>query len=729
MAVFTDNPSLIPSLIADGAHEIVIKPGRYFIDAPIKISGAADVTVKADGVVRLIGGKPLSGARPVSGDTAARFGCAHGKVMTVNLSENGVTQTGDFVSRGFARPVSPSHSEIFADGKPLKLSQYPANGYLKISGFETPESDEGWGAVNGKLSDGFYYKDERPKSWLFSSDLIVHGYWAYDWANSYESVELLDAERGFVKNRPPYGNYQFHIGQRFCFLNILEEVCSPGDYYIDRAGGMLYFIPFEDAARNELVISQCAEPAFVLENCINTTLSGITVEAFRGDAITVSGGAGNSVISCHIKNIGNRGVVVNYCKDARIEGCDIHDCGDGGIEATGGNRRTLESSEILIYNNHIHHIAKWTRCYQTAANITGVGITVSHNLMHDLPHTAVLYWGNDMQITDNEIYSAVLETGDAGAVYSGRDYTCRGNVVSGNYIHHLGGVGMGTMGIYNDDCLSGTVMEDNFFFECSRAIFLGGGRDFIARRNICKDCYPCVSIDGRGKSDHGMWRSMVDTTLRERFYNIAGYVGQNETAQNKTELTGVDSPYIDRYPKLAEIDAYYENGEDIPHIPVSALIRDNVFCSKREIEYDWDCDGGEFDVGNNYSVKPDAFVSADFGNLTLRGDSKPVADGMAVRDIFEIGLAESERATHPAAVYAKLSRDGDMLNLTLHNRRADLAVGEYVFYSDNGDAAGFGAVSFTLSGGESKMYSLAIPDGAEKVTVRSTLPGARPACL
>jgi 2,3,4,5-tetrahydropyridine-2-carboxylate N-succinyltransferase len=40
---------------------------------------------------------------------------------------------------------------------------------------------------------------------------------------------------------------------------------------------------------------------------------------------------------------------------------------------------------------------------------------------------------------------------------------------------------MGTMGIYNDDCVSGTVMTDNFFFEVNRAAFLGGGRDFIVK--------------------------------------------------------------------------------------------------------------------------------------------------------------------------------------------------------------------------------------------------------
>ncbi|MFR5072343.1 MAG: hypothetical protein ACLTDS_09535 [Bianqueaceae bacterium] len=47
---------------------------------------------------------------------------------------------------------------------------------------------------------------------------------------------------------------------------------------------------------------------------------------------------------------------------------------------------------------------------------------------------------------------------------------------------HQGGVGMGTMGIYND-CV-GTVMEDNYFVETSRSVMMGGGGNFTVKNNV-----------------------------------------------------------------------------------------------------------------------------------------------------------------------------------------------------------------------------------------------------
>ena len=43
-----------------------------------------------------------------------------------------------------------------------------------------------------------------------------------------------------------------------------------------------------------------------------------------------------------------------------------------------------------------------------------------------------------------------------GAIYTGRDYSHRGNRIRHNFIHETGGFGMGSMGVYMDDCVSGT---------------------------------------------------------------------------------------------------------------------------------------------------------------------------------------------------------------------------------------------------------------------------------
>src|SRR5205814_9670125 len=87
---------------------------------------------------------------------------------------------------------------------------------------------------------------EPPRRWGGISDLWVHGYWAWDWANSYERVTTLDLDRHLIKTAPPHGLYGFRAGQRFYYLNVLEELDPPGEWFLERRTCMLYFSPPAD---------------------------------------------------------------------------------------------------------------------------------------------------------------------------------------------------------------------------------------------------------------------------------------------------------------------------------------------------------------------------------------------------------------------------------------------------------------------------------------------------
>ncbi|MFQ9802039.1 MAG: hypothetical protein ACLR23_27605 [Clostridia bacterium] len=76
----------------------------------------------------------------------------------------------------------------------MNLSQYPKKGnYLPITGYEKEIINE----CEEKIGhpDSFYrFDDPRPSKWAANSDLWVHGYWCWDWANSYEHVTELDPD-------------------------------------------------------------------------------------------------------------------------------------------------------------------------------------------------------------------------------------------------------------------------------------------------------------------------------------------------------------------------------------------------------------------------------------------------------------------------------------------------------------------------------------------------------
>ena len=54
-----------------------------------------------------------------------------------------------------------------------------------------------------------------------------------------------------------------------------------------------------------------------------------------------------------------------------------------------------------------------------------VGITVRHNMVHNAPHAAFIYGGNNNILEYNDVFDIARVTGDVGAFYSRWDWTSR----------------------------------------------------------------------------------------------------------------------------------------------------------------------------------------------------------------------------------------------------------------------------------------------------------------
>ena len=295
--------------------------------------------------VRLLGGRQLDPAAwtPVI-DPAVRArlaGAAKEHVVQIDLAAQGVTDLGSFVSRGFGRDTAPAHLELFFNDLPMIVAQWPNAGqFAEITGFTKPMSNA-WGQEAGDLTGGFTYDGDRPSRWVPADDIWVHGYWGYDWANSYERVSRLDPENRVVKTAPPHGNYHFTPGQRFYFLNVLEELDQPGEYCVDQANGILYFWPPGPLSGAEAVVSEVREPLLTLQNVSHVELRGLTVEAGRGSGIEAEGGEGLRIIGCTIRNCGTWAVRIQGGTNHTVAGCDIY--GSGGRRHQRQRRRPPQS--------------------------------------------------------------------------------------------------------------------------------------------------------------------------------------------------------------------------------------------------------------------------------------------------------------------------------------------------------------------------------------------------
>ena len=377
-------------------------------------------------------------------------------------------------SRGFARP-HVAGLELFFGDRPMTLARWPNRGWAHV-GAATP----------AKATDEFAFAGDRPARWAKSPDAWVYGYWTYDWADSYEHVASIDMATHTIHTDPPTPPYGYKAGQRWRVVNVLEELDEPGEWYLDRSTGILYFWPPADIHSAETVVSIMDTPLLATQGASYLQFRDLRFEVTRGDGIVITGGTHDIVSHCVIANIGNRAVSIVGGSNNGVEDSEIRDTGDGGILLEGGDRKTLTPGGHFAVRNHIHDFSRWARTYSPAIQLRGVGNRVVGNTIDHAPHNAILVAGNDHLIEGNDIHSVAMETGDVGAYYLGRDWTERGNTVRGNFFHNLGTGDVNA--VYLDDCASGSIITDNVIRGAHRGVMIGGGRDNLIAGNKFLDC-------------------------------------------------------------------------------------------------------------------------------------------------------------------------------------------------------------------------------------------------
>lgn len=596
---------------------ILVKGGEYGFTAPLVLdktcSGAPGAPVRfeayGDKPARLIGGKVVTGFAPVTDEAALKRlpEKARGKVLQTDLRAQGITDFGTMRPRGMGRPGAPSCLELFLDGEPMQIARWPNDDWAIIA--DTPA---------GKDGGRFAYAGDRPSSWLEAEDLWLHGYWTQDWADSYVKVASIDVDKRLIITEEPHGVYGYTKGKRFYALNLIEELDAPGEYYLDRAAGILYFWPPRPIKENGAVVS-VLNSIISMEETSYVEFVGFVVEACRGTAITIKGGEHNLIGGCVIRNTGQRAVNISGGTHNGVRGCDIYNA-DSGVGLQGGDRKTLTPCHNYALNNHIHDFGRWCRTYRPGVACSGVGIRVAHNHIHAGPHNGIQLGGNDNIIEYNELNDLCRETGDVGAFYMGRDWTTRGNIIRFNYFHDLHGpYTHGAMAVYLDDAASGTLIHGNVFYRASRAAFIGGGRDNVVENNVFVECNPGVHIDSRGLG----WAKK--------------YIAKGGAWQMYKKLKAVSfdkPPYSVRYRGLVNIL------DDDPPVPKGNVIARNVFLGGKHMSLS--DEGRKFaTIVDNFEEGDPGFVDASNGDFRLKADSPVFKLEFRAIPIDKIGLMSS----------------------------------------------------------------------------------------
>ncbi|TWU42055.1 right-handed parallel beta-helix repeat-containing protein [Novipirellula artificiosorum] len=597
-------------LQADDTVTVWIGPGIYQLEKSFELSAVDSGTEKASivyratktGTARIRGGITLdpNAFKPIT-DPKVRSRLDESirdQIRVCDLSKQLRDPIDPLKTSYRGVPESPW---LYCNDQPMTLARWPnvdaADGAWATfsttldTGLADPDAEDP--AKRKARGGSFVFEDPRPQRWNLDAGVWLLGYWTHDWSDEVIRIASYEPENHQITLAAPH-NYGINAGtwgaaeRRFFALNALEELDAPGEWYLDRTKKRLYFYPNDDLIQSNIVLATLTRPLVQASNLKHTKFEGLVFEYAHADGIVLHNTEHVEITGCRAANLAKSGFVVDGNHNT-IRSCDLYNLGTSGLSLRGGDRRSLTPAENLAINNHIHHYGLFQRTYAPGIGVSGCGQSVQHNCIHDAPHNAVLYGGNEHRFEYNEVYRVVMETGDAGAFYTGRDWTSQGNVLRHNYIHDLGGGDakhVNTMGVYLDDCDSGDTIEGNVFYRAGRAIMIGGGRSNPVLNNLVIDCPIGLHIDARGMT----WKQ----------WNNPSYSSWHLEA--KAQAVGyTQPPWSDRYPKLAAIM------NDSPRQPLYNPIRRNVFvdCTSQVCNFDGNVKKllDQFEIENNLVVQ------------------------------------------------------------------------------------------------------------------------------
>lgn len=560
---------------------------------------------------------------------------ARDKILQINLKSLGIINYGTLHPKGFRRPYQPASMELFCNRDGMRLSRWPNDSLVRIG----TVLDLGSIPRNGDYSHHggkFTYDAQRPARWAKAKDIWISGFFNAGYADDAVRIANLDLNNKIIttEQETMYGFAGGKEFQSWYAFNLLEEIDQPGEYFIDREHGILYFFPPQENLQT-IELSVLEEPLVVIENGSFIHFRNITFECARGIGMYIERGKADLVENCVFRNLGlvavciGKGIIPfselkhngtgipasrllgsinehiydntvfnrDAGKDHVISGCQIYNTGSGGISLGGGNRLTLDKGNNRVENCRIHNFNRLDRSYKAGVNIDGVGNVIRNCEIFNCPGSAIYLHGNEHVIEFNKIHHAVRDGHDMGAIYFGRDPSEFGNKVKYNFFHHIGNDHGMIMAVYHDDGACGMEVTSNIFFKAgSQTVMIGGGNDNVYRNNIFIDSPIAFSLDNRLQKQQA-------TFEKDGIYN-----------RRLNAVNYKQTPYSIAYPTLVN----YFN--DSPGLPKRNFIENNVFVNVKMIHTgkpDWSY------FGRNYITCQDpGFIDSDTMNFELKPSSE-----------------------------------------------------------------------------------------------------------
>jgi len=408
-------------------------------------------------------------------------------------------------------------TDLYVNGKAASFTRYPESDFLYAKDVENQGTQlydhSKWFIAEGE--DLNVIKDFRN----FGDCFISYNHY---WVDEHTPIESYDVETGKIvfKYISRFTIEPTHESSKLRYIieNVAEAFKNPGEWYLDRPSGKVYYIPREgEALENIVAYAPLTDKLFIMKGMPEKKVCGITLRGFkfnctkgdyRSQYIEVPGDKDNVYVfddnfdgyasdiqsvcwghgsiemsyahSCAIQNckLINMGVhainIKEGCDHIHITGNEIREIGAGAIKVDGGVLAMPEHTythNVYIRNNYI------TRCGNRY--FAGCGILLKEAYECEISHNEVSY-----------IYYSGIS---CGWTWCYEPSVNRDNIIEKNHIHHLGQGKLSDMGgIYILSEQPGTIVRGNLIHDVESKHYGGwgiypdeGSSFLLIENNIC----------------------------------------------------------------------------------------------------------------------------------------------------------------------------------------------------------------------------------------------------
>ena len=445
---------------------------------------------------------------------------------------------------------------LFVNGQRAPRARFPkftpdakgAKNVLRIGEIKHPEQTD---LFAGR--DTFKPKAGDVQNWdsLGDAEFVVMHYWIEERLPRPQ----LNPRTGWLRfaRRSAFCLYESHENMfgnrelaRYYIDNLFEALTDPGEWYLNRETGRIYYLPRPGETPANTTIHAPRVLAFLqasgqffndagtpVDPHATTLVTGLNFEGltfrhadwfsplatlpshhkpygedypiggsvqaanFVPGAVVFRGARDCAVTDCTLEHAGLYGLEFEEgCRNCSAVGNHLHDLGAGGIRGGGTDldgHIVGRTGHLRITDNHIYDIGRIFH--------QGVGVflthafdcLVAHNHIHHSCYTGISTgwtWGfRETPSRNNVIEHNLIHDIGAGILSDmGGIYTLGvqpGTVVRGNHLHHIWSHDYGGWGIYLDEGTSHLIIEHNLVHDTKDAPFnIHYARENIVRHNI-----------------------------------------------------------------------------------------------------------------------------------------------------------------------------------------------------------------------------------------------------